>query len=116
MPYQQPLYAQPVQTPPPVYAPSPAYAPPMQMAPLGYAPPLSMGQYLVTFLLMGIPLLNVILLFVWGFGSSTNPNKKNLARAILLMSVIGFAIWAIVGGLGIFSGVLSGVLEGMGSY
>lgn len=53
--------------------------------------PLSMGQYLVMMLLMAIPLVNIILLFVWGFGEY-NVNKKNFARAQLIMVAIGFVL------------------------
>ncbi len=45
--------------------------------------------------LMCIPILNLILLFVWGFGSTVNLNKKNFARAALILLVIGI-IFSIV--------------------
>lgn len=61
------------------------------------APPLSVGEYIVTFILFGIPIVNIILLLVWGFGSGVNPNKKNLAKAMLIMLVIMIALWIIVG-------------------
>lgn len=49
--------------------------------------PLSVGQYLGIFLLMCIPILSIILLFVWGFGSRANVNRKNFARASLIFTV-----------------------------
>lgn len=53
--------------------------------------PLSMGQYLVMMLLMFIPLVNIILLFVWGFGDY-NVNKKNFARAQLIIMAISIVL------------------------
>lgn len=53
--------------------------------------PLSLGQYLVMMLLMFIPLVNIVLLFVWGFGNY-NVNKKNFARAQLIVMAIGIVL------------------------
>ncbi len=58
-------------------------------------PPLSVGQYVGMFLLMLIPIVNLILLLVWGFGS-TNQNRKNFARAALIMALIGIFITIIL--------------------
>ncbi|MCM8711958.1 hypothetical protein M2651_13210 [Clostridium sp. SYSU_GA19001] len=58
--------------------------------------PLSLGQYLGMMLLMIIPLVNIILLLVWSFGDY-NVNKKNYARASLIMLVIGVIITILFG-------------------
>lgn len=54
--------------------------------------PLTVGQYIGMFLLMLIPLVNLILLLVWAFNSSGNINRRNFARAALIMMLIGIAI------------------------
>lgn len=75
------------QPPRPVYqAPQPVY----QAAPqnTNMAPVLGMGSYIGMMILSGIPLVGFILLLVWAFSSNENPNKKNYARAVLLLSVI----------------------------
>lgn len=59
--------------------------------------PLSVLQYIGMFLLIGIPIVGIVLLFVWGFGSSVNLNKKNFARAMLILSLIGIIISIIFG-------------------
>ena len=56
------------------------------------APVMSVGAFLGTMILLMIPLVNIILLFVWAFGSGTNPNKKNYCRATLIMILIGIVI------------------------
>lgn len=92
----------PVQQPNP--APSPTYAAPQQQYntttpqynPNAYNPnaqsnldaPLKVGEYIGMFLLMCIPIVRFIMILVWGFGSSSNTNKKNFARAIMILWVI----------------------------
>jgi hypothetical protein len=55
--------------------------------------PMSTGQYLVTFVLLAIPFLNLLLLLVWSFSSATNANKRNLSRAILIAALISVILW-----------------------
>ncbi|MBD3369184.1 DUF4339 domain-containing protein [Candidatus Fermentibacteria bacterium] len=52
------------------------------------ARPLSVGQYFLVLLLSAIPVVNVVLLLIWSFGSKTGKAKKNLARAILIWLLI----------------------------
>lgn len=61
-------------------------------------------------LLMCVPILNVILLFVWGFGSSANLNKKNLARASLILGAVMLIFWIAAGGL--ITGALDSITGG----
>lgn len=73
------------------------------------APIMSTKDWMLTLFLCAIPVVNLILLFVWGFGDGTNPNKRNYARATLLLIVIFlglFLIFAIVF-LSVFSTVLN---------
>ena len=70
----------------------PAYTPPYS----GYNSlqaskdvPLKVGQYIGMFILSGIPLVGFILLLVWAFSGDTNTNKKNYARGVLLLGLIG---------------------------
>ncbi|MDO4540178.1 MAG: zinc ribbon domain-containing protein [Syntrophomonadaceae bacterium] len=81
--------AAPVYTAPQVQYASPGGAPAAPTGPTG--PIMSVGQFMITFLLLCIPILNLVLMFMWAFGSKPdlNPNKKNMARAMLLW----FAIW-----------------------
>ncbi len=116
----EPAPARPV-SPPPAYVQPPAqaaYAPQQTYAPPSPAysgqpdsEPLRVGQYIGMLLLMFVPLLSVILLFMWGFGSSVNLNKKNFARAMLIVSAIGIVLSIV------FSTVLIGIVgELFGGY
>lgn len=55
-------------------------------------PAVSIGEWIVTFIILIIPLVNIIMLFVWGFGGSTNPSKANYCKAMLIMAVIGIVL------------------------
>lgn len=54
--------------------------------------PLSVKDWLVTLLLMAIPVVGIVLLFVYAFGSNENPNRQNWAKAQLIMLAIVFAL------------------------
>ena len=54
--------------------------------------PVTVGDWMLTHLLMCIPLVNLILLFVWAFGGNTPESKANWAKASLIWMVIGIAL------------------------
>ncbi len=56
----------------------------------------SFGEWFVTILLAAIPLVNIVLLFVWAFGSNTKKSKSNWAKASLVWAVIGIALYLII--------------------
>ena len=59
------------------------------------AKPLSTGSYMIMMLLGMISPINVILYLIWALSPNTNINRKNFARAMLLMWLI--AIILIIG-------------------
>ncbi len=54
------------------------------------------GEWFVTLLITAIPLVGLIMLLVWAFGSNTNPSKANWAKATLIWMVIAIAIYVII--------------------
>lgn len=52
----------------------------------------SVGDWVITFLLMMIPLVNFIMLFVWAFGSNTAESKANWAKAGLIWYLISIGL------------------------
>ncbi len=84
--------------PDPPDVPVPAEVPKARVEPASPAPPpavptpegkaLTVGQYFLFLLLCAIPVVNLVLLLVWSFGSRTCPARKNLARAILVLGLI----------------------------
>lgn len=60
------------------------------------SPVIGVGEWIVTLLIMAIPLVNVVMLFVWGFGHATNPSKANWAKAALIWMAIGIALYLLL--------------------
>jgi hypothetical protein len=109
----QPPPVQPTYVAPPVIVQQPqaAYYPPQQPAGSSLTEPMSVGAYIGFYLLMCIPLANIILLFVWAFGSDVNINRKNLSRTLLIFMLIGIAFSIIFGSL--LFGVIRDLMESM---
>ncbi len=57
------------------------------------SPAVGTGEWFVTLLLLGIPLVNLVLLLVWAFGGSANPSKRNFSKAVLAFVLIAFVVW-----------------------
>ena len=57
--------------------------------------PLKISDWIVSLILLIIPLVNIIMLIVWAASSSTHPSKKSFAQAYLIIIgvvfVLGFA-------------------------
>jgi ABC-type Na+ efflux pump permease subunit len=54
--------------------------------------PITIGEWIVTFILTAIPIVGFIMLLVWAFGSNTPTTKANWAKASLIMMVIGIVL------------------------
>jgi len=87
------------------------YSPPVAAA---NSDTVTIGDWLLTNLIMIIPLVNIILLFVWAFDSNTKPSKKNWARAALLWIAICFVIMIMF--VIVFGAALAGFLSHAGGY
>ena len=66
--------------------------------------PISVGEWVITTIILAIPIVGFIMLFVWGFGSNAQPSKANWAKATLIM--IGIIIVLSF----IFLGTLLGIM------
>jgi len=71
---------------------------------------LSLGDWMITLLLLFIPIVNIVMLIIWSVDSSTNENKKHFAWAYLIYMAIGVVVSII------FSSILiSAIIATMGS-
>lgn len=63
--------------------------------------PVSVGDWVVTILVTALPIIGIVMLFVWGFGSGTPVSKANYAKAALIWLaisiVLSFLIFAVFG-------------------
>ncbi len=61
----------------------------------------SIGDWLLTFLIMCIPCVGLVMLFVWAFGGGTKKSKSNWAKAQLIWAliclVVGIICYAVIG-------------------
>ena len=58
------------------------------------APVMTVGKWLVTYLLLMIPIANIILMIVWAVSDSENPNRKNWAIAMIIIWAISLVLVA----------------------
>lgn len=56
-------------------------------------PEVSIGNWIITLIILVIPLVNIIMLFVWAFNRTTNITKANWAKASLIL----LAVWILLG-------------------
>jgi uncharacterized membrane protein YdbT with pleckstrin-like domain len=80
------------------------------------APVMSMGDWIITMIVLAIPLVGFIMMFVWGFSSTTNPNKANYCKAALvfvLISVVLVFVLMMFGGLAALSSMSGAGSGGM---
>ena len=57
--------------------------------------PVSVKEWMLTIFLVAIPLVGVVMMFVWAFGSGANPSKQNWAKASLIWALIFLVIYII---------------------
>ena len=54
---------------------------------------LSVGDWMIILLIISIPVVNIIMLFVWALSSDTNVTKSNFAKAALMWFVVIIILW-----------------------
>ncbi len=65
--------------------------------PISNPEPVSTKEWLITILLMIIPIVNIVLLFLWALGGNANPSKANWAKATLIWFAILIVFYVIFG-------------------
>lgn len=75
------------------------------------APVMSVGDWLITMLLMVIPFVNIILIIVWALDNNANPNRTNYAKALLI--IIGIQILLMALFFGFIVGMVGSLAEMM---
>lgn len=58
--------------------------------------PVGIGDWMITLILLSIPILNIVLCFWWAFSSSTPVSKANFAKAMLMFMVIVIVLYVVL--------------------
>lgn len=76
--------------------------------------PMSMGEWMISLLVMLIPCANIVMMFVWAFSSKEKKSKSNFFKAYLIFFAIGivFAIIMMI----VMGAAAASVLDSMGGY
>lgn len=76
--------------------------------------PISMGEWLVTMLLMLIPCVNIVLMFVWAFSSKEKKSKSNYFKAALIFAAVVLVLYIIL--IAIFGVAITSMLNSSYAY
>lgn len=60
------------------------------------APQMSLGQWILTLIVLGIPLVGFIMLLVWGFGGQDQPSRRTYCQAVLIIGLVVFLIGLLI--------------------
>ena len=61
------------------------------------APVTSVGEWLVTLLILCIPIVNLIMLIIWACNNGNGlPNRATFSKAYLIMMAIGIVLYIII--------------------
>lgn len=61
--------------------------------------PMTIGNWMITMLILAIPVVNIIMVLVWAFGFG-NTSRKTYCQASLLWMLILIAAAVVFGGIG----------------
>jgi len=50
-------------------------------------------DWLITMLILCIPVVNIVMPFVWAFGSNSSPSKANFFKAQIIFTVAIIVLW-----------------------
>jgi len=74
----------------------------------------SVKDWVITILITSLPLIGLIMLFVWAFGDGAQPSKKNWAIATLIWYAIAIVLVIIF--FVVFGAIIASMFGGMGTY
>lgn len=80
---------------------------PMDKGPI--VPQMSVGEWIITFLILAIPLVNFIMMFIWAFDPTSG--RRNFSRAYLIITGIFLALSILLIGFMFVLGISIGVLS-----
>jgi len=76
--------------------------------------PITMGEWLITMLIMLIPCVNIVMMFVWAFSSTEKKSKSNYFKANLIFMGIMFVFTIVM--VIVVSVAAASAIENLGGY
>ena len=58
--------------------------------------PVTIGEWIITMIVTAIPIVGIIMLFVWAFGRNTKVSRANYCKAALIMTAIVIALYILI--------------------
>lgn len=74
---------------------------------------ISLKEWIITLLIMVIPIVNIVMLFVWAFSDNTPKSKSNWAKAKLVIMLLSFLLTIVL--LILFWGAIAALIVGAAS-
>lgn len=97
-----------ITTPEPAQTSSQYQAPPQRQAAAGNTEvPMTLGDWMLTLLLLYLPIVNIVMLIIWSVDSKTSTTKKHFAWATLIFMGIGIVLSII------FSSIVMAIVASM---
>lgn len=59
-------------------------------------PPVTVGEWIVSMLLLMVPCVNIVLIFVWAFSGSEKKSKSNYFKASLIMTGVILVLYILI--------------------
>jgi len=72
---------------------------------------MTLGEWLVTLLILMIPCANIIMAFVWAFSSNVKKSKSNYFKAYLIFAAILLVVYIIL--FAVMGATIAGVISGL---
>jgi ABC-type multidrug transport system permease subunit len=76
--------------------------------------PVSMGEWLITMLILMIPCVNLVMMFVWAFSSKEKKSKSNYFKASLIFAAVILVLYIII--IAIFGAAFASAISGAAYY
>ncbi len=70
--------------------------------------PMSVKDWVLTLIILALPLVNLVMLLVWAFGSNGNINRKNYCLASLLVFAVVMGVTVVLTVLVTIVGAIAG--------
>ena len=72
--------------------------------------PMTVGEWMLTLLVLAIPLVNLVMYLVWALSGTGNVNRRNFCRASIYWFLIILGTWLAVMVLAAVAGVVTSSL------